>query len=111
MAEKIPSWLERLLLPRLSSLEGELRAFRGEVTGEFKAVHARIDSLEKETSSLRGEMNTRILSLERELVSLRNEINTRFDALESKVSLVEDVTRLKMEVKALADKVAAIAGS
>ena len=69
MAEKIPSWIERLLLPKLSSLEGELRAFRGEVAGELKAVNGRIDSLEKQT------------------LCLRNEINARFDALESKVTL------------------------
>jgi len=93
MAEKIPGWIERLLLPRLSSIEGELKAFRGEVTGKFEAVNGRIDSLEKQMSSL------------------RNEINARFDALESKVTLVEDVTRLKIEMKALAEKVASIATS
>jgi flagellar capping protein FliD len=93
MAEKIPGWIERLLLPKLSSLEGDLKAFRAEVTGEFKAVNGRIDSLEKQLSSL------------------RNEINTRFDALESKVTLIEDVTRLKIEMKTLAEKVAAITTS
>jgi len=93
MAEKIPGWIQRLLLPRLSSLEGELKAFRGEVVGEFKAVNGRIDGLEKQVSSL------------------RNEVNARFDALESKVTLIEDVTRLKIEMKALAEKVAAITAS
>jgi hypothetical protein len=104
LVEKIPSWLERLLLPRFSSLEGELKAFRGEAMGEFRAVHARVDSLEKETSSLRSEMNTRLSSLEStmsaRLNSLESEMDTkldalksamsaRFDALESKVTLVE----------------------
>jgi hypothetical protein len=93
MAEKIPGWIERLLLPRLSSIEGELKAFRGEVTGKFEAVNGRIDSVEKQ------------------MLSLRNEMNARFDALESKVTLVEDVTRLKIEMKALAEKVAAITTS
>jgi hypothetical protein len=93
MAEKIPGWLERFLLPRLSSLEGELKAFRGEVLGEFKAVNGRIDSLEKQMSSLHSEMNA------------------RFEALESKVTLIEDVTRLKIEVRGLAEKVSAITTS
>jgi len=97
VAEKIPSWIERLLLPRLSSLEGELKAFRGEVAGELKTVNGRIDGLDR-----------RIDSVEKQMVSLRNEMNARFDALESKVTLVEDVTRLKIEMKALAEKVAAI---
>lgn len=89
-AEKIPGWIERLLLSRLSSLERELKAFRGEAAGELKAVNGRIDSLEKQ------------------MLSLRNEMSARFDALESKLTPVEDVTRLKIEMKTLAEKVAAI---
>jgi len=101
VAEKIPSWIERLLLPRLSSLEGELKAFRGEVAGELKAVNGRIDGLDRRIESLEKQVSGQISSL-------RNEMNARFDGLESKVTLVEDVTRLKIEVKALAEKVAAI---
>lgn len=100
LAEKIPSWLERLLLPRLTSLEGELKAFRGEVAGQFKEVAGEFKAV-----------NGRIDSLEKQMSSLRNEMNARFDSLESKVTLVEDVTRLKMEVKILMEKVAAIAPS
>ncbi len=39
--EKIPSWIERLLLPKLSALEGEIKAIHGEI----KAVNTRIDSV------------------------------------------------------------------
>jgi hypothetical protein len=42
--EKIPTWIERLLLPKLN-----------EITGEIKALHTRIDSVEKEITSLRSE--------------------------------------------------------
>jgi hypothetical protein len=35
-------------------------------------------------------------------------LNARFDSIETKVTLVEDVVRLKVEVKALADKLAAV---
>jgi len=35
VARKIPGWVERALLSRLSSLEGELKAFRGEVARQF----------------------------------------------------------------------------
>lgn len=100
MAEKIPGWIERLLLPRLSSLEGELKAFRGEVGGQFKEVGGKFEAV-----------NGRIDSLEKQLLSLRSEMNIRFDALESKVTLIEDVTRLKLEMKALTEKVAAITTS
>ena len=43
--------------------------------------------------------------------TFHSEMNTRFDALDSKVNLIEDVTRLKIEVKALTEKVAAITTS
>jgi len=38
-------------------------------------------------------------------------MNARFDSLESRVTLIEDVTRLKIEMKTLAEKVAAITRS
>jgi len=38
--EKIPAWIERMLLPKLN-----------EITGEIKAIHTRIDSVEKEIVS------------------------------------------------------------
>jgi outer membrane murein-binding lipoprotein Lpp len=34
-AEKIPGWIERLLMPKLS-----------EISGDIKAINARIDALE-----------------------------------------------------------------
>jgi len=133
MVEKVPAWIERLLMPKLSSLEGELKAFRGEVAGEFKAVSERframderIDSLEKQMASMRSEMNDKFASLRNEMndkfaslrnemndkfASLRSEMNARFESLESKLTLIEDVTRLKIEVKALSEKVAAITRS
>jgi SMC interacting uncharacterized protein involved in chromosome segregation len=76
MTEKIPGWIERLLLPKLSSLEGDLKAFRAEVAGEFKAVNGRIDNLEKQMHSLRSEVNGHIDSLEKQMYSLRSQLPT-----------------------------------
>ncbi len=42
--EKIPSWLERLLLPKLI-----------EISGDIKAFNARIDALDDKIDSLRNE--------------------------------------------------------
>jgi tetrahydromethanopterin S-methyltransferase subunit G len=49
--EKIHGWMERLLLPKLN-----------ESTGEIKALHTRLDSVEKEIASLRSETKTEIAS-------------------------------------------------
>ena len=57
MVEKIPSWIEKLLLPKLS-----------EITGEIKAINARIDSLEKTIPMMEKlkELEIRITKLEKE---------------------------------------------
>lgn len=45
MVEKVPGWIERILLTKLS-----------EITGEIKAINARIDFLEKRIHN-DGEIN------------------------------------------------------
>jgi len=40
--EKIPGWIERLFMPKLNA-----------ITGELKALHTRIDGVEKEVASLK----------------------------------------------------------
>jgi len=41
--EKIPSWIELLLLPKLSAIEGEIKA----VNTRIDAMDSKFDSLEK----------------------------------------------------------------
>ena len=59
MAEKIPSWLERVLLPQISEVKGELKAINarfegleGKIDGEFKAVHSGIRRLDQKIDSV-----------------------------------------------------------
>lgn len=70
MVEKVPGWLERLLLPKLS-----------EIMGEVKAANSRIDALEK--------------MLNERITSLRNEMNTRFDSIEKRMPLMEKLMELE----------------
>ena len=79
MAEKIPSWIERLLLPQLSEIKGELKAvngrldaLKGEMQGEFKAINTRIDSLATEVKDLRESINMaqRLATLEAQVKEL-----------------------------------------
>ena len=60
--EKIPSWIERLLLPKLN-----------EITGELKAIHTRIDAVEKEITSLRNEMLAKFEAADTKIESLSKE--------------------------------------
>jgi len=72
MAEKIPSWIERLLLPGLSSKEGELRA----INAEIKRLETKIDSLDER-------------------------LNIRVSSPAEKIDVVRDIERLKAEVAEL----------
>ncbi|MDG7003432.1 MAG: hypothetical protein JRN56_05970 [Nitrososphaerota archaeon] len=90
MAEKVPGWIERLLLPRLSSIEGELKALkgelnglRGEMRGELKAVHSETRRLDEKIDSL------------------RNETLTRFDGIEKRLDFARDLGVLQTKVTEL----------
>ena len=61
--EKIPGWIKQLLMPKLN-----------EITGEIKALHTRIDGVEKEVASLRNEM-----------ISQFEAVYSRFDSLEARI--------------------------
>ena len=83
MAEKIPSWIERLLLPRLSEMTGEIRGLNYKVDalektmngkfeavyGKFEAVMSRIDSLEKRIPVVQelAEIKVRLSEVERKV--------------------------------------------
>ena len=93
--DKIPSWIEKLLLPKLN-----------EITGEIKAIHTRIDAVEKEIVSLRNEMVAKfevadvkieIASMRNETVSLRNEMITKFEAVDSNVASLRNEMITKFE--------------
>ena len=97
MAEKVPGWLERLLLPKLSTIEGEL-----------KSINTRIDSLGDKIESAEDKLNTRIDSVEDKIDSLRNElkaditrVDQKIDSLSEKMELARDVEKLKVEVAEL----------
>jgi hypothetical protein len=57
MAEKVPGWLERILLPQISELKGEVKAINARLDGEFKAVHSEIRRLDEKIDSLDKRMD------------------------------------------------------
>ena len=84
MVEKVPSWIERLLLPRLS-----------EMAGEIKALNARFESL-------RNEMLPRF-----ETVNARFEaVDARLDSIEKRIPVIEDLAEIKLRLAELERKAA-----
>ncbi len=117
--EKIPSWIEHLLLPKLSTIEGELKAIniridsvedqvgslRNEMLSKFEATDNKIDSLRNEMLSKFEGVDIKITSLDERITSLRNEakteftgLNYRFDYLEKRIPVIEEITALKLKI-------------
>lgn len=72
MAEKVTGAIERLLLPKLSSIEGELKA----INSEIKRLETKIDSLDER-------------------------LNTRINSLSEKIDVIRDIEMLKAKVASL----------
>ncbi len=117
--EKIPSWIERLLLPKLSTIEGELKAIniridsvedqvgslRHAMLSKFEATDNKMDSLRNEMLSKFEGVDIKITSLDERITSLRNEakteftgLNYRFDYLEKRIPVIEEITALKLKI-------------
>lgn len=102
--EKIPSGMERLLLPKLN-----------EITGELKAIHTRIDSVEKEIVRLRSETKTAIASLRNEMLTKFEavdakfeKVDARFDSLEVRMPALEKMVEFEARLLEVEKKLAAV---
>ncbi len=71
---KIPGWIEKLLLPKLN-----------ELTGEIKAIYTRIDGVEKGIASLDNKVDVRMDGLRKEMLSKFEAVDSRFDSLEARI--------------------------
>lgn len=77
MAEKIPGWLERILLPQISEVKAELKATNARIEGEFKVVHSEIKRVEETLGTKIDELNKRmdvtqrLAAMEEQLKELR----------------------------------------
>nr|CBH37063.1 hypothetical protein BSM_05400 [uncultured archaeon]CBH40078.1 hypothetical protein BSM_35570 [uncultured archaeon] len=75
--EKIPGWIERLLLPKLN-----------EITGEIKALEAKIESVD-------NKVDVRI-----------DAVDSRFDSLEAKLPVMEKMAEFEVLLVELEKKLA-----
>ncbi|RLI19340.1 hypothetical protein DRO54_08625 [Candidatus Bathyarchaeota archaeon] len=88
MVSRIPAWIERLLLPRLSAIEGEL-----------KAINTRIDALKTSMEELDKRLTTRIEELEKRMTTELRAINARIDSLEKRLDVAERLAVIEAKLK------------
>ena len=103
IAEKIPSWISRILLP-------EIRAIvREEVSNQLKAIDAKISALdskvEEKARSLEAKIDERTKALEAGISSLRNEMVARFGSIEERLPLMERIVQIESRIEKLEKRV------
>jgi len=104
---------ERLLMPKLNEISGEIKALEAKIESVDSKVDVRIDAVEKEVASLRSETLTELEVADAKVESLRNEtkgaieslekvtisrfeaVDRRFDSLEVKLPVMEKMAELE----------------
>ncbi len=107
-AEKIPSWIERLLLPKLSEITGEIKAVNTRIDALESNMNTRINGLDGKIDSLRNETKSEIGSLRNEMKSLETQIKSEFKGLDyrfesidvklDRIPVIEEITALKLKI-------------
>ena len=113
MSEKIPGWIERLLLPKLNEITGEIRALEAKIESVDNKVDVRIDSLRKEMLSKFESVDVKLESTDAKVESLRNEmiskfevVDRRFDSLEARLPVMEKMAEFEVRLVELEKKLA-----
>lgn len=61
VAEKVPTWLTRILLPEIAEIKGELK----NINPRIEATNTRIDSLRNELKADIGRVDSRVEDLDK----------------------------------------------
>ena len=110
---------ERLLMPKLNEISGEIKALEAKIESVDSKVEVRIDAVEKEVASLRSETLTELEVADAKVESLRNEtkgaieslekvtisrfeaVDRRFKSLEAKLPVMEKMAELEARLAEL----------
>ena len=98
MAEKVPGWLEKILLPQMSELRGELKSvngridgLQGKIEGRFEALGGKIGGLEDKMEGQFAAVHSEIRRLDGKMEALdkRIDVSDRLAAVEGKIRELE----------------------
>jgi uncharacterized phage infection (PIP) family protein YhgE len=117
--EKAPSWIERILLPSLNEIKGEIKAVNTRIDLLDDRMNTKITALDEKIDGLRSEPSVEAEGLRKEMLSnfekageritsLRNEMkseftgmNYRFDAINTRLDSIENRSPVIEKIKAL----------
>jgi predicted transcriptional regulator with HTH domain len=73
MAEKIPGWLQRVLMPQIGEVKGELKAMNARMEGDFKVLHSEIMRVEETLGTKIDELDKR-MDVTRRLAAVEEQV-------------------------------------
>ena len=92
MAARVPGWLERVVMPLINELKGELKATSARFEGEFKSIHSEIQGVDGKVESAEKRLETKIDALDRR-------IETKIDALDKRMDVAQRVAVIEEKIK------------
>lgn len=105
MVEKVPGWLERVLLPEISEVKGELKAINGRIDGEFKAVHSEMEAMDARMDSEFRGVHSEIRGVEERLGTKVDELDkrmsTKIDELDKRMDMTQRLAVVEEQLKEL----------
>jgi len=92
VAEKVPSWISRILLPEIRAIVKE------EISSQLKPIEAKISALDSKVEERTKALDAKI---EVEISSLRNEMVARFDSIEKRLPFIERMALMEARIEKL----------
>jgi hypothetical protein len=104
MVEKVPGWLERILLPQLSELKGEIKVVNAKIEGVDEKIEAKMEGLDQKLTAgidgLQGRMQAEFGAVHTEIKRLDDKI----DALDKRTDVTQRLAVVEEQFKELRAK-------
>jgi len=84
LAARVPGWLERVLMPQMNELKGEIKALDAKIEGEFKAIHSEIRRVDEKIDLSNKRLEGKIDALDK-----RMDVTQRVAVIEEKMRELE----------------------
>jgi tetrahydromethanopterin S-methyltransferase subunit G len=93
MASKVPSWVERMLIP---TLETKIRTIVAEELAKYgKTVDVKFEAVDARFESINSNMDARFGALDSKMEAKFEAVNARLDSLEERLDVVKEIAEIK----------------
>ena len=98
MTEKIPGWLERVLLPRLSEMAGEIKAVNVRIEALDEKLSTKIDGVDKRLAAKIDEVDNRLAA---KIDGVDKRLAAKIDDLDKRLDMAQRLAVLEAKMSEL----------